>query len=289
MTIFLDLRAIPSGGWTADEVTIRDSDAPGSVVSVQAFEASIRGKALILATHGFNVNSKDGLHALSTWAGLCQLPSDTAYIGVLWPGDSRFIPVLDYPIEGHVALTSGRLLSTFLNAYTKGASSLSMVSHSLGARTMLETIAHLENRRVSVLILMAGAIEHDCLSKEYKEAIRKVDHVHVVASRSDAVLQFAFPIGNPVGEIVMHGHPYFQSALGREGPFDFTDIPAPCLHWQVPDTWDYGHGNYLPGSQRCTPMPPPCARPGDKDPQPANPPDWKPGWSASVISTQFRP
>ena len=282
--MFLDLRAIPSGGFVAHEVTVLGTGAQGSK-AVSEFESRTRGKSVVLATHGFNVNSEDGVDALGKWDALCALSGPYEYVGVLWPGDSRYLPVLDYPVEGSVALDSGRLLARFLNQHATGAASITLVSHSLGARTMLETVKNL-NRRVSLLILMAGAIEDDCLTHEYADAMKKVDQVNVVASRSDWVLQDAFPLGNLVGEILMHGHPYFRSALGRQGPHTVAGLDARYLLWQIPDGWNYVHGDYLPGSVVDARMQPPVAVPGTSDPCPRGTNGWKSSWSAAVIATE---
>ncbi len=285
MTIFLDLRAIPSGGIVAKTVTVLGTDAQLPDAAVKEFEDWVRGRNIVLATHGFNVDSADGQAELTQWGALCGLTSPWDFIGVLWPGDSRYLPFVDYPVEGSTALNSGRLLAAFLNAHAAGAASVSLVSHSLGARTMLEAVAGLK-RRVATLILMAGAIEDDCLTNEYAQAMTNVDNVQVVASRSDWVLAAAFPIGNPVGELVMHGHPYFREALGRAGPHTVAGLQARYQLWQIPDAWNYGHLDYLPGSVQGARMPPPLNAPGRQDPTPSGDGDWKPSWSAGVISTE---
>jgi pimeloyl-ACP methyl ester carboxylesterase len=285
MTMFLDLRAIPSGGFVAHEVTVIGTVAHTSNATAE-FERRTRGRNVVLATHGFNVNSKDGVAALSKWDALCGLPSPWEYLGVLWPGDSRYLPVLDYPVEGSVALASGRLLAKFLNEHAAGAANISLVSHSLGARTVLETVKNL-NRRVAVLILMAAAIEDDCLTNEYADAMKKVDQVNIIASRSDWVLENAFPIGNLVGGILMHGHPYFRKALGREGPRSVAGLDAQYQLWQIPDGWNYVHGDYLPGNKVDPRIPPPMLVPAGNDPLPKNTNDWKACWSAGVIATKF--
>ncbi len=290
MTIFLDLRAIPSGGFVAHDVTVLGTAAPSNDAAVQAFEDRVRGRNIVLATHGFNANASKGSVELSQWDALCNLPSSWDFVGVLWPGDSQYLPIVDYPLEGSVALASGQLLATFLNAHAAGAASISLVSHSLGARTMLETV-RLLNRRVRNVLLMAGAIEDDCLTGEYAPAMKKVDRVQVVASRSDRVLTAAFPVGNPLGEIVMHGHPYFRAALGREGPSNVSGLDAAYQLWQVPDAWDYGHWDYLPkpaqGGAPVQPMQPPMQVPADSDPRPDLPEGWTAAWSAAVIATQM--
>ena len=277
MTLFVDLRASANGGVCAPGATAwKDGTLP---VSESDFEAQVRGQDLVLATHGFNVDRDDGIRSLSGWEGLCTLPPNGLFVGVLWPGDSRYLPVLDYPVEGDEAITSGRHLAAFLNAHAAGAASLSFASHSLGGRMVLETVAGLD-RGVRRLVLMAGAIENDCLAREYRDAAAKADEVYVLASRSDWVLQFAFPLGNPIGQILMHGHPYFRTALGRDGPAQ--PIPQGGA-WQIPDPWDYVHSDYLPGNPGGNPAALPASQPASDAPTPAS----KPAWSACVLSTVF--
>lgn len=62
------------------------------------------------------------------------------------------------------------------------------------------------------------------------------------------MLAYAFPIGNPIGEIIMAGDPYFRRALGRRGPRSTVGLAAEGQIWQIPKPWDYGHLDYLPGS-----------------------------------------
>ena len=116
---------------------------------------------------------------------------------------------------------------------------------------------------------MAGAIEDDRLTKEYADASSQIDRLRIVASRLDWVLEYAFSIGNPVGESVMKDHPYFQRALGREGSASVVGIEADYQLWQIPDTWNYGHGDYLPGHQVGPRMAPPTHVPANGEPEPA--------------------
>jgi hypothetical protein len=285
VTLFVDLRATPSGGICAAEATMWDDGT--RPVSAADFVARISGLDLILATHGFNVDRAHGISVLSTWSQLFQLPASSLFIGVLWPGDSQFLPVLDYPVEGSEAIASGKVLAGFLNQQAAAAASVSFVSHSLGARTMLQTLSgtHQNARR---LVLMAGAIEDDCLVNEYQRAAAKAAEIYVLASRSDKVLEFAFPVGNLVGEIVMRGQPYCKTALGRDGPSRPIPLRQRGGAWQIPDAWDFGHSDYLPGSAIAPQLPPPVAAPGPVASVPVNPAvdGWKASWSAGAVSTQ---
>jgi pimeloyl-ACP methyl ester carboxylesterase len=283
MTLFIDLRATPSGGICANEARAwEDGTRP---VTTGEFAALVHGRDLMLATHGFNVSRGEGIKALSCWERICELLPACLFIGVLWPGDSRFIPVLNYPFEGDDAMACGRLLAGFLNREAVGAASISLISHSLGARVVLEAAEHL-NRKVRRLILMAGAIEDDCLVEEYASAARNAEKIYTLASKKDRVLQFAFPIGNPVGEIVMRGHPYFDAAIGREGPSNPISLEQQGGAWQIPRDWDYGHGDYLPDDPVAQKIPLPVVAPAPQTQPGTHFEGWKPAWSASAVSTQ---
>jgi Alpha/beta hydrolase of unknown function (DUF900) len=287
MTLFIDLRATPSGGICAAEASLWDDGV--LPVSIADFVARIRGLDLVLATHGFNVDRDHGIRALTAWSKDLQLSGSSLFIGVLWPGDSQFFPIIDYPVEGSEAISSGQLLAGFLNQQAAGAGSISLVSHSLGARTILESLNGMA-RNARRLIVMAGAIEDDCMTQEYVAAANKAAEIYVLASRSDAVLELAFPIGNLLGEIVMHGHPYCRIALGRDGPSQPISLGQRGGAWQIPDGWDYGHLDYLPSGAMGPPFLPPIFVPGPTSGPPINPPiaGWKSSWSAGVVSTMLQ-
>jgi hypothetical protein len=285
MTLFINLRASTVGGIAAPQASVCDES--GLQISNTEFANQVAGRDVLFATHGFNVDQQRGIAALSTWSTRCELPANYLFVGVLWPGDSKYVPVIDYPVEGDEAITSGQRLADFLNANAMFAQSLSFASHSLGARTVLETIKWL-NAKPRRLVLMAGAIENDCLSNEYADAAAKVAEIFVIASRSDAVLEWAFPVGNLVGQIIMHGHPYDRTALGRDGPLRPLPSNLNVATWQIPDGWDYGHLDYLPSAVIGPALQPPVPAPGPTSavPTPANA-GWKPAWSAGAVSTQI--
>jgi hypothetical protein len=272
---FLNTRSLPVGGGvvgSADSITILDQT--NTVHSVGELASTINGRDVLLITHGFNVNQMDGLQTISHWGGLLSL-GNAVPIGMLWPGDSRWIHVVDYPVEGNDAMAAGRLLAVFLNKNFTSALSLSFASHSLGARVVLAAIAGL-NRPARRLLLMAGAIDNTCLGSEYVNAAKNIGSISLLSSRSDNVLKWAFPSGNFVSGIFSRGTPYIHEAIGREGPSQ--DLAPPSnLHadWQIPDAWAFDHSDYFPGNSTPAPIPPVGAFPG---PQPAS----KPAWSAAV-------
>lgn len=285
MTWFLNLRQYGTGGGVADKVKVMDGAGtlyPG--VPAQ-FLQDIRGRDVLLATHGFAVSQKAGIRELTEWESVLDLGANGVFVGVLWPGDSCWLPFLHYPEEYREADASGDLLAPFLEANLTSAASLSFSSHSLGARMVLQAVSGLQTIHPRRVMLMAGAIDADCLTTEYAKAAQAIADIAVLASREDWILEFAFPVGNPVAALITPGHPYYTSALGREGPPPPRPDKVTGL-WQLPDSWNYGHLDYLGkgGSAYRKPVDVPPPEP----PKAATMPCSKPNWSAAYVSTRFR-
>lgn len=285
MTMFIDLRTSPRGGGCAHEASFWDDG--DSFVPWATFAARIAGKHLVVATHGFNVDRADGVTSLGAWRGMYTLPAQTEYVGLLWPGDAQLLRVIDYPVEGTVAMDAGDKLAAALNAYATRALSISLVSHSLGARVILQAARQLA-RPVRTMVLMASAIENDCLRSEYGAAAANVVHINVVASRCDHVLELAYPAGNLLGRLFMGSAPNLHTALGRDGPDPAllaVQLGDAC---QIDVAWSFDHHNYLPDGPGAAPLPPQAALPaGPAVPAgvlPGAPDTWKPAWAAAYAS-----
>jgi pimeloyl-ACP methyl ester carboxylesterase len=244
MTIFLDMRLAPVGGGLATRVSIIQHNGNSSQsLSLSDLLPILRGRHVLIATHGFNVDRAAAIACLSNWESLLQLPPSAVYVGLLWPGDSIWAHGLDYPEEPRIANHAGSLLAPFLDANFKDAASISFVSHSLGARVVLATVSHLSLpvRRVT---LMAPAIDNDCLAAEFKATAAKIETISVLASMKDQVLSEAYPLGNFCAGIIAEGHPWWRAALGHCGP----SKPWPAnfrAPYEIPDNWNFEHGNYL--------------------------------------------
>lgn len=286
MTRFLDVRLWPVGGPLRTDVNINEGDR-NNYTGLNKVDLlnDIRGRNVLLGVHGFNVSRPDGVAALSNWESLLQIGPSAVFVGVLWPGDSIWLHGLDYPEETGVANEAGQLIGPFLDQNFGGAASISLVSHSLGARVVLSTIANMK-RSVKRLILMAGAIDDDCLTSEFQSIVPNVGEISVLASKEDEVLALAFPLGNLAGGILTTGHPWLRDALGRGGPSPAPDHFRP--HFEIPSGWEYGHGNYL---QVDPPSPVTISLPQDVPVEGTAPPSsedgWQSAWSAAVTSTRF--
>jgi hypothetical protein len=303
-TYFIDVRAESRGGnpvAAVDGIIVRTDlrPDPSTKLDVELIDA-IQGRDILLGTHGFHVDRDHGIEYLTHWSNWLQLRPNGLFVGVLWPGDSKWVPFIDYPVEGNEALKSGDLLAQYLIANFSGATSLSFTSHSLGVRVMLQTIRNLpDSPRLSSLTVMAAAIDDTCLVGEYGDAASKMARISVLASKSDDVLKLAFPAGNLASGIVTRGDPYWHGALGRYGP-NPPNQPSKLYGSPIlPDSWDFGHGNYInldgtyagPPSESGTfgPLPlvvPPekTVKPQGKIAPPALDPNWQQAWAAGFVS-----
>jgi Alpha/beta hydrolase of unknown function (DUF900) len=288
MTLFLDVRVWPVGGPLGTAVAINQGANISDYQSLPLLQlqAAVQGRHVLIATHGFNVNREDGIACLSNWEGLLQLPPPAVFVGLLWPGDSIWLHALSYPEEPRVADDAGRLIGPFVDLNFRGAASISLASHSLGARVLLSTVSNM-TLPVRRAILMAGAIDDDCLTSEYQEAAARIGEISVLASHEDAVLSAAFPLGNFLGGILDEGHPWLDAALGRSGP----SAPWPGnfqAPFEIPDNWDFGHGDYLKIDGPPTPpIAPPTNVPPNGSAEPASH-GWQEAFTASFASTRFR-
>ena len=288
--LFISARSLPVGGGVGP---IKILDRSNAIKTISDVGGAIYGRDVLLVTHGFNVNQLNGMQSISNWAGALQI-GNAAALGLLWPGDSSWMHGLDYPVEGGEATSSANAFAAFINANFSAALSVSFASHSLGARVALQTISGLTRTSVRRLLLMAGAIDNTCLTGEYANAAAKVQSISVLASRSDEVLKWAFPTGNFVQGLFSRGAPYVHEALGREGPAQpYPDPNNIHADWQVPDSWAFGHGSYLPASPLPAGFPLPVSvPPGSLAPTPPGAPApapevWQPAWSAAFESTRF--
>jgi hypothetical protein len=247
MTLFLDFRTKDVGGSVIGPYLREGNGANiNSLVYLTPEQVSLRlsRKNLLFVAHGFNVSRPYGAFSIGALDDHLALSRPDLLIGVLWPGDF-WIPAINYPFEGNVAMSTGKLLADFCNRQCTGTQSLSFASHSLGARVVLEALLHIDKRQVRSVCLTAAAVNQDCFLTEYIAATKISDRIFMLASEEDEVLRLAYAIGDPFADLLHRDHSLFSRALGRDGP----PIPAAApltAPWQIPKDLDYGHGDYLP-------------------------------------------
>lgn len=274
VTFYINLRAQGVGGGVVDPYVLQgDGNVAAPALSLMenaALRGLVSGRDVLFVVHGFATDQPYGTRMFARLGAHLALPQSSVYFGVLWPGDS-WLPFVDYPFEGSFAIDTGNRLARYCNTWMGSARSISFVSHSLGARVVLQAVSSL-NKPARLVCLTAAAVNQRCLVEQYALAARNVRTVAVLASHEDQVLKLAYPPGDAVADILIHDHPYFEPALGYDGPPDMTP-PSIAPPWQIPDAAGYDHGDYHP--------------PGDAQPAPA---DGVPKWIAvaDYVSRAYR-
>jgi alpha/beta hydrolase family protein DUF900 len=251
MTLYLSCRSRSVGGAVVDPRVLEGdgTTSPLALSAVGATQTAARaaGKNVLLGVHGFNVSYEHGACSLGQLEPHLDLTASDVFFGVLWPGDS-WLPIVNYPFEGDVSMDCGRRLAAFCRSVFASAQSISFVSHSLGARLVVEAVKNLD-RPARTVCLTAPAINRDCLATEYAAAAANSAAISILASRQDLVLKVAFRIGDPIADALHDDHALFETALGSAGP-PTPAAPPIVPPWQIPDQAGYGHGDYLPPGDR---------------------------------------
>jgi hypothetical protein len=273
MTLFLSVRSQDVGGPVVPAFCVESTGGAHPTYSApltgRQVAARVRGRELVVAVHGFNVNRPKGVRSYVTLERELGMPDDRrVFMGVLWPGDF-IIPVINYPAEASDAVKSGRYVAEFLDAWCGGAVAVSFVSHSLGGRVLLEAVSAMA-APVKALCITAGAVDNDCLHGQYAAVKAKAGRISVLSSRKDKVLKFAYPLGD-FGSDVLWGDDDspWRGALGLKGPSPVEAEPK-VWHRPIPKAppLNYDHGDYFPPSDAAVPPTPPGPTP--------------PGWRTSV-------
>jgi hypothetical protein len=259
ITFYINLRAQSVGGGVIDPYALQGDGDAADPALMPLEDAAVRGLAagrdVLFAVHGFATDQAYATRMFARLNAHLPLPEGGLFFGVMWPGDS-WLPFVDYPFEGSVAIDSGTRLARYCNIWMGAARSLSFVSHSLGARVVLQAIETL-SAPARVVCLTAAAVNQHCFSEEYAPSAAKAQSFAALASHEDQVLKLAYPPGDLVADALLHDHPYFEPALGYAGPpGDGPQVIA--RPWQIPDAQRYDHGDYHP------PGDPPPVAPGGK-------------------------
>ena len=245
MTLFVNLRAGPYGAVCTPYVLQGDAlSEPPAVRSVlwNALPVLLRGKDVILAAHGFNVAYEPSLRSLARLETALAIQPGEAFLGVLWPGD-WIAPAINYPFEDGVASHAGDMLAGFMNRWLASARSLSVLSHSLGARVVLAAIKG-SRRRIRRACITAGAVNAGCLAEEFAAAATNCDSISTLSSTADRVLEFAYPPGDLLADVLDPDHRPFEAAMGRAGP----NLPYPAVvkAYEIAEREAYDHSDYFP-------------------------------------------
>lgn len=249
MTLYLSFRSQPVAGGVVYPRLWKDDSAAAGLRPVDTVERErlLAGRDILLVAHGFNVDQNRAMACYAALDAHLNLGDSGTMVGVLWPGDF-WIPAINYPFEGSDAMDCGNKLADYCDRFLGQARSLSFLSHSLGARLVLQAVAMLRPpRKARMLCLTAGAINRDCLEGEYRQAAGNAEAIDILASHKDEVLSLAFPVGDALSLLFHDDHTPFQRALGDDGPSRRSVALLRGPH-QIPDRYGFRHGSYLPSA-----------------------------------------
>jgi hypothetical protein len=248
---------------------------PYTLAQWDAVKRAWQGKHVCFLVHGFNCDRDNGYTGFGAAAQEmgpgAALPSEPdppgafdlqvggvdVVVPVLWSGD-WYLPI-NYPfLLPNVRLTGKYFAQLILSSATQ-MSRVSFVTHSMGARVVLETIqqtlalaAKTPGARAPLFetaMFTAAATSDEVLDDpDYADAVGAVQKFVVVSSRSDTVLSGAFPLGNAVEQALWPNDPGADDALGRYGPRLKPGSPAlPKTQWyEVPPNVGQDHNDYFP-------------------------------------------
>ncbi len=225
-TIVLSFRSKDTAGSvTTGAAYTFNADTGDSLALTEEKLASLAAdRNVLFIVHGFNVPARNGrysgaamqedLHAPSTPNAISA--TDLVVI-VLWPGDWT-VKIVNYSWEYSDAVTTGKNLAGMIERHFQRAASISMASHSLGARVVLEAASRLQSISVQELVITAGAADRDCLTRQYPRAVKNTRRISVLRSMRDWTLMLAYPAGDFLSDLMGDNDSPFGGALGRYGP-----------------------------------------------------------------------
>jgi hypothetical protein len=220
------------------------------------------GKRVCFVVHGFNVPLVAGVRSLGPPAAAFEalagpplaMPGADLVVPVVWPGDG-FILWSYFTAFAHAA-TVGARFSDFLRSSAFSAASVSFISHSLGARVVLETVrqtlaASGGAPRVpfETAVLMAAAVDDDALDTPAFAPVAGpggLRRIVVLSSMTDTVLSGDFPLGDVVDGVLFAGYAADARAMGRFGPAFQDGAPAAAKTEWYAIAGQQDHGDYLP-------------------------------------------
>ena len=218
-----------------------------------------RNKRVCFVVHGFNVDRDRGVRGGGPVSQECEglgslglaISSLDMVVTVLWPGDG-FLGWSWFTAYDH-SKTTGARFAAFLVSSAFTASEVSFVSHSLGARVVLETVAQtvpLHPRfAFGAAVLAAAAVDDNALDDpEYAVAAAALRRIVILSSRMDEVLKVFFTLGSIAEQALWSSYDGDARALGRYGPAFTAGSPAPPkTEWyEIQPQIGQDHGDYLP-------------------------------------------
>lgn len=226
--------------FTGQKVVLKDGhtktgyDTNGSVPGID------RGcvQDLTVVIHGLDVAASGAIDKVQEYKRSLQRAGyEGTVIGYSW--DSDIAGKLGFGLAEDCADKNAPKLARFLTEYRRACPNgvLRLVSHSLGARVIMETLKVLEANKSGIKIdsvhMLGAAIDNEAPTREWPASYRafanRVGHTFNYWNSDDPVLTFAYP-GWPLGESGVE--------WGNTPPENYTDI-------KVTAQAGSSHSNYM--------------------------------------------
>jgi hypothetical protein len=267
--IYRQANVNPATVWSAARLTGADWVPWDQIAGV------FRNKRVCFVVHGFNVSVDHGVkgsgpaaqefEALGQFA--LQMTNADLVVPVLWPGDGLILTSWFTAIPH--SITAGGRFAELLVSSVFTASEVSFVTHSLGARVVLETVQQTLQKRANypfdTAIFTAAAVADTTLDHpRYAAAVAGLRRIVILSSTQDTILSGVFVPGDIVENALWWDYRGNGRALGRFGPAFKAGSTVPGrTEWyairppQGDDPTDKGqdHGDYFPEGWHVTPLP----------------------------------
>jgi len=229
-------------------------------VSWEDVKYVFHGKRVCFIVHGFNVNVDHGMKAGGPMAqefenegifSALDISSADIVVTVLWPGDGFIVTSWFSAVTN--TRDAGRKFSDLLISSAFGATSVSFVTHSLGARLVLETIMRTVDRvgafPIEDAIFTAAAIADKTLDDErYASAVAALKRIIILSSPKDDVLSSWFVAGDQIENFLWGNYRGNGRAMGLQGPrFRENSKARKKTFWyEINARQKHLHGDYMP-------------------------------------------
>ena len=182
---------------------------PRPVTKAQ-FDAQVRGKRVLMLIHGYNNMWEDVARAYGIIEEKISTVSAGQYdvvVGYTWPAGND---ALDWFKAKKMSSVIGPRVSAHLADVLAGATSLDIMTHSLGGRVAFKAMDLLPAGRVRNLFTTAAAVDNESieLDNEHYSATQKTATTFVFHTKKDGVLAAAYKLAE------------WDAALGEDGPED---------------------------------------------------------------------
>ncbi len=207
---FDDPDSLKKQGHDIKEVNLSSDKVIRDLTSDNFFN-EIKHLKILFIVHGYNNEQDEVYDAYSVIENNIVSNLNSTYdliIGYSWPGGDLGLEWFSAKSRANSVARRFRFLITKISNH---ASSLDIMSHSLGARVVLKALKQAESRIiVRNYFCMAAAVDNEVLEKneEFHQSISKIQNLYVFHSQKDGVLTYFYRMAE------------WDNPLGRYGPED---------------------------------------------------------------------